>query len=119
MTVGERIKKVREKNGLSQNDLAKKMGISRQAVSKAENYGDSITTDKVRKYAEALNVPIAYLMGWSEKAPDGYLLTKGSETAQAITDELSKLDERKAVLVLAYLKALNGGGDDEDRKIKQ
>ena len=65
MTVGERIKYVREQLGMSQDDLAEKMGYStRQAISKAERHGDNITTTKVQKYANALGVTFAYLMGW-------------------------------------------------------
>ncbi len=37
MTLGEQIKQAREKKNLSQEDLAERIGVSRQAVSKWEN----------------------------------------------------------------------------------
>lgn len=69
MTVGDRIKIAREKREWSQDDLAKVMGYSsRQAISKAECYGDNITTTKVKKYADALGVSFDYLMGWDDNS---------------------------------------------------
>lgn len=66
MTVGDRIKEQRELLGYSQEELANKMGISRQAISKAEKKEGSLTTAKVKKYAEALGCSEAYLMGWTD-----------------------------------------------------
>ncbi len=68
MTVGERIKQRREELGLSQGDLAKKMNVSRQAISKAELHDNNITTEKVSKFAKALNCTEALLTGWSDIA---------------------------------------------------
>lgn len=67
MTVGERIKIRRCELGLSQADLAKKMGYSdKTAVSKAETTGDNITTTKVMKFAKALDCSFDFLMGWED-----------------------------------------------------
>lgn len=67
MTVGERIKQKRIELGWSQSELASRMGYSgKSSVCKAETYGDSITTAKVTKFAEALGVTEAYLMGWED-----------------------------------------------------
>lgn len=69
MTVGERIKKRREELGLSQSELAKKMGYAgKSTVCRAETYGNNITTDKIRKYAKALDCTEAELVGWNEDA---------------------------------------------------
>lgn len=66
-TVGERIKKRREDLGLSQMQLAIKMGYNnRSAISRAETSGDDIGANRVKKFAEALNCTPAYLMGWKE-----------------------------------------------------
>lgn len=69
MTVGERIKKKREELGLSQSELAQKMGYAgKSSVCRAETYGNNITTDKVRKFAKALGCTEAELVGWDEDA---------------------------------------------------
>lgn len=63
MTVGQRIREKRIELGLSQSELADKMGYSgKTSVSMAENCGDNITTTKVEKFAKALGCSTKYLM---------------------------------------------------------
>lgn len=71
MTVGQRIKSRRKELGLSQSELGKKLGgISKAAISATELDKRDITTERIRKYAEALDCTPAYLMGWEvEEAP--------------------------------------------------
>lgn len=70
MTVGERIRERRIALGMSQEDLAAKMGYSgKSTICKAETHGDNITTTKIARYAEALNCSFDYLMGWDEAEP--------------------------------------------------
>lgn len=57
MTIYERIKELRIKSGMSQADLAKKVGYeARSAISKVENGERDISQSMIEKYAEALNV---------------------------------------------------------------
>lgn len=67
MTVGEKIKQIRESKDMSQGDLAKLMNVSRQAISKAELHEGYLTTEKIKKFADALGVTPAILMGWDEE----------------------------------------------------
>lgn len=67
MTIGERIKNIRKKSGMSQVAFADKIDVSKQTLYKYEN--DIITnipSDKIEKVAELGNVSPAYLMGWDE-----------------------------------------------------
>ena len=67
MTVGERIKNVRIKRGLSQVELADKVGLSKQTLYKYEN--DIITnipSDKIEAIADVLKTKPSILMGWQE-----------------------------------------------------
>lgn len=65
MTVGERIRKRRIELNLSQEELAKRMGYSgKSSICKAETWGNEITTMKVKKFADALDVSFEYLMGY-------------------------------------------------------
>jgi transcriptional regulator with XRE-family HTH domain len=71
MTVGSRIKQRRLEMGLTQSELAEKMGYSgKTSVCMAEKGGDNITTTKVKKFAEALGVSFRYLMGLDEQIAD-------------------------------------------------
>lgn len=68
MSVGERIRNKRIELGLTQEELALRMGYSgKSSVCKAETYGDSVTTAKIQKFADALGVSFSYLMGWDEE----------------------------------------------------
>ena len=67
MTVGQRIKQRRMELGMTQSELAEKMGYKgKTSVCAAETKGDNITTTKITKYAKALGVSIKYLMGYED-----------------------------------------------------
>ena len=67
MTVGNRIKQRRIELGLTQTELAERMGYSgKTSVCMAEKCDDNITTTKVQRYADALGVTPGYLMGWED-----------------------------------------------------
>lgn len=65
MTVGERIKKIRNKIGMSQVDFADKINVSKQTLYKYENnIITNIPSDKIEAAAQLGNVTPSYLMGW-------------------------------------------------------
>lgn len=67
MTIYEKIRFLREEQGLSQQDLADKLGYkSRSAINKIELGLRDISHSKVIAFANALGVSPAYLLGWSE-----------------------------------------------------
>ena len=62
MRLHEKITLYRKKNGLSQEELAEKIGVSRQAVSKWET-GDALPEiTKLRALAETFNVTVDFLL---------------------------------------------------------
>lgn len=61
MSLGERITELRGQCGLSQNQLAKAMEVSRQAVSKWETDQSSPDSLKMIRLAEVLDTDIEYL----------------------------------------------------------
>jgi transcriptional regulator with XRE-family HTH domain len=69
MTVADRIKFKREELDITQDELAKKLGLKgKSSVCKIESSGDNISTKSIRNYANALGVTIAYLMGWESES---------------------------------------------------
>lgn len=61
MSLGERIMELRKASGLSQNQLAKAMEVSRQAVSKWETDQSAPDAVKMIHLAEVLDTDIEYL----------------------------------------------------------
>ncbi len=64
---GERLTQLRKQKGLSQNDLAEAIGISRQAISKYENGLAQPGLDKIAKLRDILGVSYADLLGKEPK----------------------------------------------------
>lgn len=58
--VGRNIKKIRIKKRLTQNQLAKKLCVSRSHICQLE-YGIKTSMDKAERIAEALGVPVEEL----------------------------------------------------------
>lgn len=70
MSIGERILTLRKAKMISQGDLAKQLGVSRQAVSKWENDQSSPDTLNLIKLADLLETEVSYLAtGRSEIKP--------------------------------------------------
>lgn len=61
-TVKENIIKYRKNAGLSQAQLAKKMGVSQRVVAYYENEATNIPLDQLQNFADALNVAVVALM---------------------------------------------------------
>ena len=65
MELYKRIRNRREELGMSQDELAKKMGYkSRSSINKIEMGENDIPQSKISAFAKALNVDEAWLMGY-------------------------------------------------------
>ena len=68
MTIGERIRELRKARGMSQEEVAKAIGSTKQSVHKYESgLVSNIPKDKVETMATLFSVKPDYLLGWSEK----------------------------------------------------
>ena len=66
MTIGQRIKARREELGLTQEELAKKVGYaSRSSINKIE-LSRSLPAKKIELMANALDTSPSFLMGWTD-----------------------------------------------------
>ena len=66
--IGKRIKAKRIELGMTQEDLANKLGYkSKTTIAKIENGTNDITQSRVVDFANVLNTTPAYLMGWNIK----------------------------------------------------
>ena len=66
MKINERLKELRVANGLSQEDVAKFLNISKQGYGYYENNKRNISSEAIVKLAEFYQVSADYLLGLSE-----------------------------------------------------
>lgn len=97
------LKELRTKKGLSLSDVARSMGISRQAYSYYENNQRDPDTAMVKALAEFFGVSTDYLLGRAE--PDTKRLLNNPDI-QEIAALYDKLPEEKKALVLAMARAM-------------
>ena len=67
MEIKERIKQVRKSASLSQQELAKKLGISFMTIRRWESGEISPRLDEIQKISTVLNTPMEYLTGLVEE----------------------------------------------------
>lgn len=79
MTTGQMIKKVRQAAGMTQQELADRLGISYVGVSQWETDKRNPKQDTLVRIANALNVPVSYLCGPDRFIPNRELLRNVSE----------------------------------------
>ena len=66
-TIGKNILRLRKELGLTQDELAKRMGYkSKSTINKIELGINDIPQSKIVKFASVLGTTPAYLMGWNE-----------------------------------------------------
>lgn len=66
-----RIKEIRQKEDLSQQALAKKIGVSYRTIQNWENGVNQIKPEKAQQLADYFGVSVGYLLGYSD-VPDKY-----------------------------------------------
>lgn len=96
MTIGDRIRTRREELGLTQKELAERLGYkTKSSITKIEAGDNNLPITKVAKIAKALEVTESYLMGWEDSAivpADGhtdayYLNPETAKVAQKVFDD--------------------------------
>lgn len=92
MTIGERIRQLREDRKMSQDELAQRCGYkSRSSINKIE-LSRKLPADKIEILAKALGTTPGYIMGWEEPAPSASAMdiAKAFEAADKETQEMVK-----------------------------
>ena len=88
MTIGEKIRAQREQSGMTQTELGKACGVTKQTIFK---YGTGVVTniplDKLMLISDALNVSAAYLMGWEDDPKPA----KNKKDAPAMSESVMQL----------------------------
>lgn len=99
-----RIKEVRKEKGITQQQLADRLHVSRQAISKLEN-GDNVTVDTIKKVAEALDCPVMLLLIDKNDAVEATLYLVSDEDLSFDSDpSLKERFEKKIDQYYKYLE---------------
>lgn len=109
MTIGQRIKYLREREGISQIELAEKIGVSKQNLYKYENgIITNIPSDKIEAIASALNTTPAAVMGWDNPA------SSEDDELQEYLEELKNRPEMK----MLFKTAKNSTKEEIEKTVK-
>ncbi|MGM9571245.1 MAG: helix-turn-helix domain-containing protein [bacterium] len=88
----KRLKQLRAKNKVSQAELARKLGMSQQAIAKWETEKATPDPEMITKIADYFNITTDYLLGREEKQSSSKTeLSK--RVKKEITEELKKFEE--------------------------
>lgn len=94
MTFSERLKKIREQKGLTQEQLAQRSGLSRRMIQKYESGVARPRFDASEKIASALEVPVSELLGENgtlvAQAAEKYG-SRGAKQAEELMSEVTGL----------------------------
>lgn len=106
MTVGDKVKFLRERRGLSQEDLAKLVGYkSKTSINKIEIGKQDIKRSRINKFAEALGTTTTYLIGVTDDPDPNYVETdKTSKEAIELAREILKLSPDKIKALKDFIK---------------
>lgn len=103
MTKGERIKQKRESKNLSQTELARQMGITKQTIFKYENdIVSNIPSDKIELLCKCLETTPSFIMGWSTEQE-----TTTKKNYEILLSTFKQLNLRGQAKVLDYVNDLN------------
>lgn len=99
MNIGERITALRKERSISQAELASRLGVSRQAVSKWEMGASAPDTAKLIRLAEILDTDVEYLAIGTSPEPKSVVLNvvETVEREKVVVREVIRHVKRKPV----------------------
>ncbi len=107
MTMGERIKYLRESIGMTQDELGEKIGVQKSAIVKYEKGKvENIKRSAIKTMAEIFNVSPCYLMGFDEDEDEIKTISKQVALLQVVQDQWGK----DSVKMLELFTGLNPDG---------
>lgn len=87
LNIGERISQLRKQHQLSQDELAKKAGVSRTIVGNYERGTNTPSIEVLLKMARTFNVSVDYLIGEGQLSHIDKDLLKRIEDIEQLDDE--------------------------------
>lgn len=108
--VGKRLRLRRTMMGLSQEAVAKAVGITFQQVQKYEKGVNAMNARRLVEFARFMNVPVAYFFdGLDEEAPAGKAAAGFAESAEAF-EHGSPVSDRESLEMMKAFKRIGEQG---------
>ena len=102
--IGERIKKVRKRNGYTQEELSEKLLIGdRIKISRIENGKQSMTANELIKFCSFFNIGLDVLINVDNLNSEEYLILSDR---YLINDDI-EIEEKREVIKKIYIKLAN------------
>jgi transcriptional regulator with XRE-family HTH domain len=98
ITLGQKIKQLRDEKGLSQSELERKSGVSSKLLSKYENGRIMPTADTLKKIAEGLDISADYLI-FDNVPKDGRCQLNDLQLFERFKEVERMPDEEKLVIM--------------------
>jgi transcriptional regulator with XRE-family HTH domain len=99
---GQRMAEARERAGLTQTELAKKLGVAQQVVAAWEWRVIALRPDQIKALAQATNTTADYLIGIAENWKGSNRL---SGKVRHVFEQVSKLPRRQQQKVVEFVEA--------------
>lgn len=120
---GKRIVEIRKRQGLTQAELAKLMGISRSALSLYEIEKREPDIETLNKFASLFNVPVGYILGENAQADYSYKIGDIKNPDESIDGNLFFFFDEESLLRSTFANRIKSAiadiGLSEDDFINQ
>ena len=99
--IGDRVKERRKELGLTQEEVAKKIGYKSQStIAQIEDGTNDVTLPKVELLAKALQTTPGFLMGWEQEEEERQRIERIVAMLKRLDNEdFARIEERIAILL--------------------
>jgi transcriptional regulator with XRE-family HTH domain len=105
--VGKRLKQRRTVMGLSQEVVAKSVGITFQQVQKYEKGSNAMNSSRLYEFSRVMNVPVAYFFEGIEQSISSHNVTTGfAETPAMAFEHESMASDRESLEMMKSFKRI-------------
>lgn len=105
MTIAEKIKKMRTEKGMSQADLAKKIGVNTRMISLYESGKSNPSMETARKIADLFGVTTDYLF---HEGPVNYgSMEIKDKSLIPVFEEIDQMNEKEKEAIKVFVEAVS------------
>jgi len=116
MSFGNILKKIRQENGLTQEELAQKVNTARSNIANYENDKNMPSVEILKELSKYFNCSIDYLLGKTDKRNDDEKNKKELEINWALNGGYDALNDENKEIAKSVIKGLLAQQEQEKKK---